>query len=380
MKAIIVDDEKLALDFLESQIKKVSNIAILGKFQYFDIEENLSLIREANIVFLDIEMPEINGLELAEKILEVNQDLTVIFVTAFTEYAVEAFEINALDYIVKPVNQDRLKKTLERIESSLANQPQKTFSDESALHLKVCKELSFELGDKNSEVIQWRTSKAKEAFLYLLLHYGKTVRKSELIDLLWEDFELDKAYSQLYTTIYHIRNTLKHFRNHFSIESVPDGYILKVSNLLIDTVEWEERLKKMPIIDMDTIEKHEENMKLYSGGYLENEDYLWADSERYRLERLWIRTAHEIAKFYHNNEDIEKAESWYIKICNYISEDEKAHFSLMKIYEKLGYGLLVDHQYSQLEQTLNDLDIQISPNIQAWYQKKRNKKSSLEID
>src|SRR5690625_6599036 len=104
-------------------------------------------------------------------------------------------------------------------------------------------------------------------------------------------------------------------------------------------------------------------MKLYSGGYLENEDYLWADSERYRLERLWIRTAHEIAKFYHNNEDIEKAESWYIKICNYISEDEKAHFSLMKIYEKLGYGLLVDHQYSQLDRKstrLNSSHVDIS--------------------
>src|SRR5690625_4481387 len=273
-------------------------------------------------------MPEINGLELAEKILEVNQDLTVIFVTAFTEYAVEAFEINALDYIVKPVNQDRLKKTLERIESSLANQPQKTFSDESALHLKVCKELSFELGDKNSEVIQWRTSKAKEAFLYLLLHYGKTVRKSELIDLLWEDFELDKAYSQLYTTIYHIRNTLKHFKNHFTIKSVTDGYILKACNIFIDIIQWEKGLKSLPSINIDTVGQYETNMELYTGGYLANEDYLWADSERYRLERLWIRTAHDIAKFHQEFGSIEKAELWFIKICNYIPEDEKAHFSL----------------------------------------------------
>lgn len=305
--------------------------------------------------------------------LEVNQDLSIIFVTAFAEYAVQAFELDALDYIIKPVHPSRLKKTLERVKVSINQESEKPLPTESTLRLNVCKELTFELNDENSKVIQWRTSKSKELFLYLLYNQDKTVRKSELIDLLWEDFELDKAYSQLYTTIYHIRNAIKHFKNHFTIKSVTDGYILQASNVFIDIVEWEKKLESLPFIHIDTVHQYEMNMELYTGGYLSNEDYLWADSERYRLERLWLRTAHDIAKFYDDNGSIEKAELWYIKICNYIPEDEKAHFSLMKMYEKLGYGLLVDHQFSQLEQTLNDLDIQVSPKIQSWYKQLRSK-------
>jgi len=177
VKAIIVDDEQLAIDFLERQIKKVSNVSIVGKFQYLDIDENLSLLGEIDIVFLDIEMPGINGLQLAENLLEVNQELSIIFVTAFTEYAVQAFELDALDYIIKPVHPSRLKKTLERVEISINQGTEKPLPTESTLRLNVCKELTFELNDEISKVIQWRTSKSKELFLYLLYNQDKTVRK-----------------------------------------------------------------------------------------------------------------------------------------------------------------------------------------------------------
>src|SRR5690625_347092 len=101
MKAIVIDDETLALDYLERQIKKSSSVTVVGKFNIFDLRKHSSLLKEADIAFLDIEMPEVNGLELAEKLLEMNPTLSIVFVTAFNNYAVEAFELNALDYVLK---------------------------------------------------------------------------------------------------------------------------------------------------------------------------------------------------------------------------------------------------------------------------------------
>src|SRR5690554_3694966 len=102
MNVILVDDEQLALDFLEYQLKNIMQPESLHKFTYLNVEEHKSLLLNTDLIFLDVEMPGMNGLELAEKILEVNPKVEIVFVTAFNQYAVQAFELNALDYIVKP--------------------------------------------------------------------------------------------------------------------------------------------------------------------------------------------------------------------------------------------------------------------------------------
>lgn len=367
VKAILVDDEPLALDFLERQLNKVSDISIVRKFTNFNIDKDATLLEEVDVVFLDIEMPEINGLQLAEKLLEIKPTMIIIFVTAFHEYAVQAFELNTLDYIVKPVQLDRLETTLDRIEEMISYLQAKPLSDNSRLQINVCRELSFEITKGDFEVVQWRTAKAKELFLYLLLHAGKTLRKDELAELLWPEAELTNDYTQLYTAIYHVRNTLKTFRNHFSLKNITDGYYLSIKNVSIDIIEWKSSIQSAPPLDIRTVADYEKIMDLYTGAYLQAYDYLWAEPERYRLDILWLKTAHQMADCYLQHNDLEKAETWYAKICNLSPEDENAHFFLMKIYDDLGYGMLVDHQFSQLKNSLKEFNIQVSPHVQKWY-------------
>src|SRR5699024_9093932 len=102
MKAILIDDESLALDFLESELNKVSHITIVHKVVNFELNKDAKLLAEIDIIFLDIEMPGMNGIQLAEKLLEIKPTLIIVFVTAFHEYAVQAFELDSLDYLVKP--------------------------------------------------------------------------------------------------------------------------------------------------------------------------------------------------------------------------------------------------------------------------------------
>ncbi|MFD1850653.1 response regulator [Oceanobacillus bengalensis] len=376
MKVILVDDEILALDFLEFQINKIHRVEVIAKYNNLEVIKKSALIKEADVIFLDIEMPEMNGIELAEKILEINTNISIVFVTAYNTYAVEAFELNALDYVLKPVELDRLRKTLERMEEKIQNQKQQPKEENIQLRINVSRELSFEFSNGKLEFIQWRTTKTQELFLYLLHHGEKTVRKSELVELLWSDFNQDRAYSQLYTAIYHLRKSLKKYSDHFIIKNVGEGYNLSTKNVLIDLLEWESKITLAPPVTIETIDDYENNMQLYQGAYLQEYDYLWTETERYRLEQLFLKVAYKIANYYDEKNQLEKAETWYVKICQVRPEDENARFSLMKLYDTLGLSILVDRQYIELDKALSELNLQINTEIKTWFRHWKNHRNS----
>ena len=112
MKALLIDDERLARAELRRLLEKHPDIEISGEAR--NAEEALDQIGrlEPELLFLDIQMPGCNGFELLEKLERVP---LVIFTTAYDEYALKAFEVNALDYLLKPVAPDRLAAALARI-------------------------------------------------------------------------------------------------------------------------------------------------------------------------------------------------------------------------------------------------------------------------
>ena len=113
LKAIVVDDERLARKELILMLSDFSNIEIAGEAADISTAQKLLAEKNPDLVFLDIQMPGESGFDLINSI-PVNTK--VIYVTAFDEYAIRAFDVNALDYLLKPVNPRRLKETIERIE------------------------------------------------------------------------------------------------------------------------------------------------------------------------------------------------------------------------------------------------------------------------
>jgi len=112
MRAIIIDDERLARKELKSLLKDYHEIEIVDECS--SPEEAIKSIEKHNpdLLFLDIQMPEKTGFDLLQ---ELDKSPKVIFVTAFDEYAVKAFEVNALDYLMKPVDPERLKETMAKV-------------------------------------------------------------------------------------------------------------------------------------------------------------------------------------------------------------------------------------------------------------------------
>jgi two-component system LytT family response regulator len=110
---LVIDDERLARKDLISLLSAHDNITIIGEAD--DVPSAIRAIERLNpdVIFLDIQMPGESGFDLLEK---AEVEAQIIFVTAYDEYAIRAFEVNALDYLLKPVNPDRLAKALEKLE------------------------------------------------------------------------------------------------------------------------------------------------------------------------------------------------------------------------------------------------------------------------
>jgi DNA-binding LytR/AlgR family response regulator len=112
MKCIIVDDNKMARMALKQLVTQVPNLELIAECS--DATEALSSMdsRQVDLLLLDIEMPDINGIDLTRKMG--NQRPLIIFTTAKKDYAVEAFELNVVDYLVKPITLPRLKQAVEK--------------------------------------------------------------------------------------------------------------------------------------------------------------------------------------------------------------------------------------------------------------------------
>lgn len=110
--AIIVDDERLARKEMILMLKEFNNIKIVGEAEDVKTAKVLSDKLNPDLIFLDIQLPGDSGFTLVEQL---NPKTKIIFVTAYDEFAVRAFEVNALDYLMKPVNSERLNKAIERL-------------------------------------------------------------------------------------------------------------------------------------------------------------------------------------------------------------------------------------------------------------------------
>ncbi len=119
IRIMIVDDEKVALDELKFILSAYEDIHVIGAFTDPRKALETILITDVDVVFLDISMPEIDGFMIAQAILKLKNPPYIVFATAYDEYAINAFEINAVDYLLKPILENRLDSTIKRIREKM---------------------------------------------------------------------------------------------------------------------------------------------------------------------------------------------------------------------------------------------------------------------
>jgi two-component system LytT family response regulator/two-component system response regulator LytT len=124
LRAVLVDDEPLAREELNFLLQQLGGVDVVGQAGHGD--EALDTIDrvQPDVVFLDVQMPGLNGFEVARRLVESDAAVQLVFVTAFDQHAIEAFEVNAVDYLLKPVDPARLDTAVQRARRRIAAERQ----------------------------------------------------------------------------------------------------------------------------------------------------------------------------------------------------------------------------------------------------------------
>lgn len=206
LKTLVVDDESLARRGLLLRLKNIADIEVVGEAR--NGREALDMIGELkpDLVFLDIQMPGVSGFDVVQQ-LDADSMPVILFLTAYDEYAVKAFEVNALDYVLKPIDEDRLNQVLEKARAILS---QKRALKHKNLLLKLVSDLSGEAINSFAELEQKDVAGLvhKEPSRLAIRDGGKTTWvKQENIE--WIDAAGDYMCVQSMGVTYIMRKTMK---------------------------------------------------------------------------------------------------------------------------------------------------------------------------
>ena len=249
MRVLLVDDEELQLIRLEAAVQKV----LPANATYLRYVNPVQALQETagqtlDLAFLDIEMPVINGIQLAKKLKEANPKLNIIFVTAYDHYAQNAYALHASGYLTKPVNEEKVREEVENLRYPVA--------------LKATKPLQVKCFG-NFEVfaggvpVKFQYSKSKELLAYLIDREGAAININELNAVLWE--EDHKSY---------LRNLIADLQT--TLESVGAGsvFVKRRNECFIDVMQ----------VDCDAYEYRRNNpdaVRAYRAEYMTQYPWAW---------------------------------------------------------------------------------------------------------
>lgn len=362
IRAIIVDDEPLALQLMEKKLTDLGTVEVVKSFSM--VSNVLKEMKQLNfqVAFLDIEMPGLNGLDLAELIQEWNSDIHIVFVTASKNYAIQAFELHSIDYLVKPIMSERLKKTISRIQDQLQTNKQDPQQQKESSAIEVICFSEFAVYH-NRELVKWKTAKVQELFAFFVTHLNTYVNRDSLIEFLWPDNDYQKAKIQLHTSISYLRKTLKTLGYSKVLSFSNQSYILELPDFTCDAILFERMITDLKTVNSTNIEELERTVQLYSGSYLEKNGYEWAMIQAQSLKHQLLQVLQVLQKMidYYDEHEMHDEKSQYIQLLlSHNPYSEHALQQLMHHFINTGNRADAVKFYQDFKELLME-DLGISP-------------------
>lgn len=379
MRAMLIDDEKPALMHLERLLRADGRIEPAALCM--SAREGLERLAQEPVdaVFLDIGMPEMNGLEAAEHIQQAYSGIAIVFVTAYSEYAVEAFDLQAIDYLLKPIGAPRLRRAIDRLIPQGAEPIDEDAAEPAAAEEKKAQPaptdsssraagpipdiLTFgrlELADPVSGAVypvKWRTAKIQELFAYLLHGGEQWVRRDELIEWIWPNVPPDKAATHLHTSVYRLRKILNEWAPQMKLEYRQESYRLLRGGAETDAERLEREAASIASEDAGRAERL---LPLWRGDYLAHHDYPWAKSRAADLKRVCVQLALYFAEDKRINGKHEEAIRHLSALQTTDPFNEEICRLLMRTHAELGDKRGVRECYQMLSQRLEE-DLGVGP-------------------
>lgn len=260
MKAIYVDDDPVMKDYVDGELEKIKNVELMSHFlNPFDA---LAYAKENSVelAILDIEMPQMNGIELSKQLRSINPDMAIIFLTAHEDFAMEAIKNHATAYVLKPYSRDEMEYAIETA---------MLLSGRNKRKIYVRTFGNFDLFVDGKTVV-FKSAKAKELLAFLVDRQGGTVVTGQIIATLWEDRPNDEATQNLCSKV---AKTLQEELNQYGI-----GDILIQSRGVrhVDASKFECDLYQLLNGDKEAASK-------YLGEYMS--EYSWAEEKAAILQK-----------------------------------------------------------------------------------------------
>lgn len=365
MRGIVLDNESSVVESITSVFHRFAEFQLIGIFS--DPNKGLSKVIQykPDVVFMDVALNETCGIDIARKIKDNLNHVMIVFITKNPNLAVQAFEIGAVDYILKPLNPKRLEVTVKRI----LNKLEADEVESRHLMIRTFGELQFKWSDqRDSFDVRWRTRKTQELFLYLLYQRENPVYIDVIIDLLWPDVDIRSARTQLYSAIYQMRKTLREINSTIEIINNESTYMMQLNQTKHDVHEWELAMGQLPTLSNKTVEEHIEVIKMYKGDFLEKFNYSWAIEEKELLHSIWKHHIQQVNRILEEQEryiESLRLQRYVIKVSPL---NEGSYFQLMKILNHMNNKDGVIQTYRRLKSML-EKEFGAEPNsrVRNWY-------------
>lgn len=367
IKAIVIDDEILACKLICKFLEDIDNVNVLGYFTTSqEALENIGILKP-DVIFVDIQMPIMSGLELAEKLYSDEYNCEIVFVTAYNKYALEAFKVNAFDYLMKPISKVELNNTIKRLTRRIKSSNVENVSKNDAIiNVNLLGNYTVAIDD-NVTQIKWFTAKCRELFAFMLLQKREiAVPKWSIIESLWQDKDERRGDINLRSTVCRLNKTFKEYDIKISLVSVRNGYLLKAENLIVDVHRLEELALNQEIID---IKEYEDVVLNYHGELLEYLDYSWCEKDREIYNRYFISVASKLLyKYIEINKNVLSVLNIAELILKYDPYNEPIHEMALKLNFKIGGRKKAEIYYNTFFETMkNELGISPSQSLIELY-------------
>jgi two-component SAPR family response regulator len=340
-----VDDEELSVKRLKRILSNNGDVDICGTFLDPREAYQFAATNPIDVAFLDISMSDMNGMKLSRALLDLHASIDIVFVTGYDNYAVQAFDMSALDYLMKPVTAERLAQTLDK----LSKQQVSVSTVEPRIELLLFD--GFNVSLPGGESLKLRSPKTEELLAFLICE--KSVTREKIIDTMWNDLSPDKAWKNLNSTLYYIRKAIQSNPIVNFIKADRNEIWIEESGIHCDIYEFERLLKRISLEPEQSAELFKQAEALYTGELLRGKSYEWASGQTRRMEQNYIEMLEDAARFHLMLNQPQKSLHYFCAILKLDGIREDINYEVIRLYMKLGRENEAHRQYRVLERLLH---------------------------
>ncbi|SFM28990.1 Two-component response regulator, SAPR family, consists of REC, wHTH and BTAD domains [Paenibacillus sp. 1_12] len=368
MKVLLVDDEPAMLLAMKRLLSKMEGVELVGSFQ--NAVEVLEFVREreVDLAFLDIQIAADDGLELAHSLRLLRPDLDIVFTTSHAEYAIQAYDVYPLDYMVKPISRRRLAETITRA----SGRRSVSSSDVGGLthnRLTVRGMGCFEASSKQAGAVKWISKKSMELLAYLLVKRGRNAAKIRILEDIFPDMPHKNAETYLNTAVYQLRKALTMHGFKAIVISSQEQYRLDLDQADVDFIQFEQGIEELSEINSANEAMAIDLEKQFTGELFEDKSFGWVTVERERLAIMYDSFAKRLASWLLAQQRYREAAHIARKMVSRNEFEEESNLLLLNILGAMGDRQSLDHYYERYTQLLlQELGLKPSPLIQGLYE------------